>query len=360
MKKGLKVLLCGIMLMVFSGCGKSAQDVFIDDLSQLNSTKKYNEESFSMKIDDMDLGTTDSSTADSSDEQAMNQVKEMIKQIKFSGNYVVDNKNKAVDYSMDINMLGLKVPMDFMIVDEDFYLSGDFFQSLMAEMASFSDTKEPLPDSINNLKGKYIKISKEELKKQAGDAAESLDFKNLTENSQGEIMGDFLKTLEKDSFKKKDDVVSHTFDKKEMFSLIKYMKKHGDKATKETLKGIEMNKDEMKTLDKIDMNMKLSINDKTKKMVYKITIASKDEKKPMKMGFSMTMNSKKSTKKVEVPKAENTLTMDDLEKMSPQPDATTGSVVPQTPATTESSAEQPAVTESSAQPATTESTTLPQ
>lgn len=313
MKKKVKLwlLVVGMLILVLTGCGKSAQDEFTDNLDEQATNKNYNAAEFSIKFDELSVET---GTDDASSSATVNLVISQLKDMELSGDFLLDSDAKAIDYSFEVKVMGQTIPLDFIMSEDAIYYSGDSFSQIFDLVQSFAGESMgvDLSAAAEAVSGKYVKLDQDDISENAGT---SFDFSSLTAETEGNtILSEYAKTLDKDSFEKKDDVVTHTFNKQELIDLIKYAKENGTDEVKDTLSSIDeadLESEELKDFEKLDLTV--SINTKTNKATYKIAVGYKDDEgNKADVGMSMTVTPKEDDKKVAIPSDSDTVSLEDF------------------------------------------------
>ena len=169
-----------------------------------------------------------------------------------------------------------------------------------AEMAF--DAKE-----IEKLKGKYVQMTEEDMKKNANNKT---DTSLAYENFDWEFLGNYLNTLDSDSFEKKDDTIKRTFTKKDIKGYIDYAKENGSKEEKKAVKELEKNLDD---LTKYEQTTTLNTKKHTQKT--KMKIAAKNDDSTVSMDLTMNSQAKDSKKKITLPKSADTISMEEFQKI---------------------------------------------
>ena len=128
---------------------------------------------------------------------------------------------------------------------------------------------------------------------------------------------EFLEGLDKDTFEKKGDTITHTFTKKELQKLIKI-------TTETSEKGKEQD-----PFEKIkDVSAKVSVNTKEKKTNMLINVKPQQDKnvdmglESLSSKISITQKAKKAT--ISMPKKENILSEQEVEKIFSDSTSMTG------------------------------------
>lgn len=159
MKKGLGLLAAGLLTLTLGGCGgQSAQDVYTEALTEQADIEKYNAGTFSLSFDELNF---DYQSDDVSTNTMMNMVATQLKDVKVTGDYLIDTKNEALDYKMKAEVMGQKIPMDFVMGSDAIYYSGDSFADIMDLVGSFAgENTLDMSNVSEELAGKYVKMDR--------------------------------------------------------------------------------------------------------------------------------------------------------------------------------------------------------
>lgn len=202
-------------------------------------------------------------------------------------------------------------------------MSTSFVSGLMDLANSFGYPVELNKSELNKLKGKYIDLAKAgdtltsgELEKKTNPIKNKM-FTNAENSKMGREIKKLIESFDKKTFTKDKDVVTHTFTKKEIIQIMekidevakenKDYKKSGDqKEMQDAIKSLKND------LDKMDI--KISINQKTKAFDMEMSIAATDEEKA-KMGIVMTIavTPEKNSSKIKMPSKKEIISQDELD-----------------------------------------------
>nr|OTP48899.1 hypothetical protein A5881_002604 [Enterococcus termitis] len=246
-----------------------------------------------------------------------------LKDMSLEGNYAIDDKEDTIEMEITANLFGEKLPFQFVGSKDNYYMSTSFVSGLLDLANSFGYPLELSKSDLKELKGKYIDIA------QAGDTLTSGELdkkantlkKNTFTNAENSKMGREVKKLiesfDKKSFTKDKDVVTHTFTKKEIIKIMEkidevakedkeYKKSDNEKEMKDAIKSLKND------LDKMDM--KVSINEKTKAVDMEMALAATDED-DAKMNIVMTISTtpKKNNGNIKMPSKKEIISQDELE-----------------------------------------------
>ncbi|MEI5991194.1 hypothetical protein A5881_002727 [Enterococcus termitis] len=315
MKKYMMGIIAGVAIFLLAACGADPRKEFTNELFSSKS-KDYNAASFEMKIKDLSYDG----------DQGGAYVKMMASQLKdmsLEGNYAIDDKEDTIEMEITANLFGEKLPFQFVGSKDNYYMSTSFVSGLLDLANSFGYPLELSKSDLKELKGKYIDIA------QAGDTLTSGELdkkantlkKNTFTNAENSKMGREVKKLiesfDKKSFTKDKDVVTHTFTKKEIIKIMEkidevakedkeYKKSDNEKEMKDAIKSLKND------LDKMDM--KVSINEKTKAVDMEMALAATDED-DAKMNIVMTISTtpKKNNGNIKMPSKKEIISQDELE-----------------------------------------------
>ncbi|MBO0473162.1 hypothetical protein IGL98_002785 [Enterococcus sp. DIV0840] len=314
MKKYMLGIITGVVIFLLAACGSDPRKDFTKELFS-SKGDEYNAASFKMKIKDL---TYDGDEGGAYVKMFASQLKDM----SIDGKYAIDDKTDAMEMEITANLFGEKLPFQFVGNKDKYYMSTGFISGMLDIAKSFSYPVELSKSDLNKLKGKYIDIA------EAGDTLTSgkLDkktdtLKNKTftnaENSKMTIeMKKLIESFDKKSFTKDKDVVTHTFTKKEIIQMMEKIDEVAkeDKDYKKSDDAKEM-KDAIKSLknDLDKMDVKISINQKTKALDMEMSMAATDDK-DAKMSIVMTIavTPQKNDQKIKMPSKKEIISQDEL------------------------------------------------
>lgn len=308
-------IIIGVAIFLLAACGSDPRKEFTNELFSSKS-KDYNAASFEMKIKDL--------TYDGDDGGAYTKmIASQLKDMSIEGNYAIDDKKDTMEMEITANLFGEKLPFQFVGSKDNYYMSTSFVSGLLDLANSFGYPLELSKSDLNELKGKYIDIA------QAGDTLTSSELskpakssKNKTfmnaENSKiSRKIKKMIEGFDKKSFTKDKNIVTHTFTKKEIIKIVEELDEvaKGDEEYKKSGNAKEM-KDIIKSLkndlDKLDV--KVSINEKTKAVDMEMALAATDED-DAEMSIIMTISTtpKKNSGKIKMPSKKEIISQDELE-----------------------------------------------
>ena len=279
---------CSALLL--TGCGKSAKDEFIQGIGNQNA-QESGVWDFSMSISDMKFSQEDSAQTNPMIGMLITQIKDA----SLSGKIQVDaKKEKAFNLEM----------MEYIVAVADSMTDGAIDSSQL-------DTEK--------LKGKYIDLlaMNEESTKEWQDTIKEYQESEKERKQSAKEYKEFLEGLDKDTFEKKGDTITHTFTKKELQKLIKI-------TTETSEKGKEQD-----PFEKIkDVSAKVSVNTKENKTNMLINVKPQQDKnvdmglESLSSKISITQKAKKVT--ISMPKKENILSEQEVEKIFSDSTSMTG------------------------------------
>ena len=126
-----------------------------------------------------------------------------------------------------------------------------------------------------------------------------LDTDPLLNNSlfSSETLGEYVKTLDRESFKRDDDTITHTFTKQELLDFVDYAKKQ-----KADTSEITQWEDLLKDSERIDLTISINAKKQNQKVVMNMTQSGE---LPLAIGITFTISGKQSDEKVQLPASEN-------------------------------------------------------
>lgn len=304
MKKRLGMLLgTTAVLFMLTGCGTSAQDEFV---SYMETQSKQTEGTydFNVAIKELELPSSPETATNPMVTMMVTQLKDMSIAGTMKQNTKKDN---AFELDMKIKALGLEVPFNMIGnygKEPKIYMSTDIMEYIMGIMSSTTGMDMTEGTDFSQLKGKYIDVfaMDETTDKAAQKNQEKLNKKYIN----------FIKGLDKKSFTKKDNVISHTFTEKEFTDLIKTL----SEDTETDMKDVQ---NLFKDFEKF--NVKISVDTKKDKTTVTLDMAPKAADSEN-AGFSSmvllvetTLKDKKAD--IVLPKKVNILTSEEMEKIFP-------------------------------------------
>lgn len=296
MKKWLGIgLLVGLFFL--TGCTKLPQDQFADGLTV---QKDMNAGDFSVTIDTFEFAGEDSQNSQESMIAGM--IFSQLAGTKITGNFVEDPKSKNIRLDASLSSGEIDVPLNLLIdgKSHDTYLSAEIVEA-MSNLFAFdtfgtsdtfaSDTFDSSETPDTTGKDKYIRLSPDEMS--------DLDTDQLLNNSlfSSETLAEYVKTLDRESFKRDDDTITHTFTKQELLDFVDYAKKQ-----KADTSEITQWEDLLKDSERIDLTVSVNAKKQNQKVVMNMTQSGE---LPLAIGITFTISGKQSDEKVQLPASEN-------------------------------------------------------
>ncbi|MGG5370232.1 hypothetical protein [Enterococcus sp. AZ196] len=303
MKKFRVIMVLAVALVFFTGCKKQTQKEFSEELAKQGD---MNAGEYSAVIDRVAIEGED---ADKQTRTSIYKIEKMISGTKMSGNYQIDFKKKLLAMDLSIDGLGEKFPIELYVDGKrpSLYISTDFIPELVNTIKAFNPDVPVEAKQFDDLKGKYL-FDDQKKSKEKGDAKTDADTLSGTLNSQ--LFSDYLNTLDPDSFEKQEDTIKRTFTKKDVQNFVKYAKENGDKEEKKDAEKLEK---KLKDVTGYKQTITLNTKKHTQKSVMKLAVKNKD----MTVKLDMTVNNqaKKSDRKIKLPKAADTVSMEEFQKI---------------------------------------------
>lgn len=288
---------CSALLL--TGCGKSAKDEFIQGIGNQNA-QESGVWDFSMSISDMKFSQEDSA-----------QTNPMI------GMLITQIKDASLSGKIQVSLVG---SLDNEGKEPKLYLATDMMEYIVAVADSMTDGAiDSSQLDTEKLKGKYIDLlaMNEESTKEWQDTIKEYQESEKERKQSAKEYKEFLEGLDKDTFEKKGDTITHTFTKKELQKLIKI-------TTETSEKGKEQD-----PFEKIkDVSAKVSVNTKENKTNMLINVKPQQDKnvdmglESLSSKISITQKAKKAT--ISMPKKENILSEQEVEKIFSDSTSMTG------------------------------------
>ncbi|MEI5994723.1 hypothetical protein [Candidatus Enterococcus mansonii] len=317
MKKYVLAVFTGIAIFLLAACGSDPRKEFAKEMMNANG-EQYNAASFKMKIDDL---TYDGDQGGAYVKMFASQLKD----VTIDGKYAYDEKAEALELEVTANVLGEKLPIQLVSKKDKMYMSTSFVSGALDLANSFGYPIELSKSELNKLKGKYIDIA------EAGDTLSSgkLDQKNplkdkeltnVKDSKMGKELIKLIESFDKKSFKKDKDVLTHTFTKTEIIQMLEKMDEVAkeDKDYKKSGNAKEI-KDAIKTFKKDieKMDLKVSINQKTKAVDTKLSMSANNKSDDSTVGMVMTISvtPQKNKKEINVPSKKEIISEDELNKI---------------------------------------------
>lgn len=321
MKKKLSIVTVMMSLVVlFVGCAANPRDQFAKYIEEQQGNK-FNASSFEMKIADLEMDLSGEEEAN----PMMGMVMSQLKNITLKGDVQMDAKEKE-DFSMkmSLDLMGMEVPFEMMGSLKDdvkMYVSTNTISSVVEIASTFGTPGLPSVESFASIKDKYIDIT--DLQEEAIDfdtKAYKKELKNTEEYSKAyakEAMT-YLKSLDKKSFVKKDDTITHTFNKKEIIDLMNLSQKvaKSNDKFKDYVAEEELDAQEVfKELEEFSVKTAINVKDNSYKLMFTLAPAAGEADGFKSIKVSFNGKNTKNDKKVTLPKKAEVVTMPELEKL---------------------------------------------
>lgn len=317
----LKKLVLGIAtsFLVFSltACGADPRKEFVASMYSTD-TSEFNAAKFEMNIKDLTYN-------DEQGDAAVRMVANQLKDMTIDGAYAFDEKAKAIELELNLNLLGQKIPLQMVGEKDSLYMSTSFISGITDLATAFGSPIDFSTSDLAKLEGKYINIAEIGNTLTDGKTAKNENlFKNAfstdTKKKNDELKK-FIESFDKKSFKKDKDTLTHTFTKEEFIKILEFANKNfkDDKEYKKA--GLDKQVSEaIKTIKK-DFNkleMKLSINQKTKKTDMELTLGMRDSTNKVNdvsIVLAVSMTPQKNKEKIKLPVKKDIMTQEELTSM---------------------------------------------
>lgn len=314
MKKYMLGIITGVVIFLLAACGSDPRKDFTKELLS-SKGDDYNAASFKMKINDLSYDGDEGGAY-------VKMIASQLKDMSIDGKYAIDDKKDMMEMEITANLFGEKLPFQFVGNKDKYYMSTSFVSGVMDLANSFNYPVELSKSDLNKLKGKYIDIAEAgdtltsgELDKKT-DPLKNKTFTNAENSKMSREIKRLIESFDKKSFTKDKDVVTHTFTKKEIIKIMekidevakedKEYKKSGDqKEMKEAIKSLKND------LDKMDI--KVSINQKTKAVDMRMALAATDDEEAnMSIDMTISVKPQKNSGKIKMPSKKEIISQDDL------------------------------------------------
>jgi hypothetical protein len=307
MKKYVLSMFVSVAVFLLAACGADPRKEFVNELFD-SQAEEVSAANFDMKIKDLTYEGDEGGAY-------VNMIASQLKDMSIKGNYAYDEKKDVMQLNITTELFGEKIPLAFVSQKDKYYLSTSFVNGALNLAKSFDYPLDLSKEDLAKLKGKFIDLGEAEETITSDKSAEKdkpLKDSGIKLAQTSEMEKEIKKVIlgfDKKSFKKDENVVSHTFTKKELIKILEKMDEVA-KADKEYKKEYEKDgldkdvKDMIKSLkndvDKADV--KVSINQKSKARNMELNFSNTDEN-DNKVGMVLAMNMKpeKNHKKISVP-----------------------------------------------------------
>lgn len=318
MKKYVLSVFVSVAVFLLAACGADPRKEFVNELfdSQAGDASAG---TFDMKIKDLTYEGDEGGAY-------VNMIASQLKDMSIKGNYAYDEKKDVMELNITTELFGEKIPLEFVSQKDKYYLSTSFVNGALNLAKSFDYPLDLSKEDLAKLKGKFIDLGEAEETITSDKSAEKdnpLKDSGIKLTQTSEMEKEIKKVIlgfDKKSFKKEDNVVSHTFTKKELIKILEKMdevakadkdykkeyEKDGlDKDVKDMIKGLKND------MDKADV--KVNINQKSKARDMELNFSNTDEN-DNKFGMVLAMNMKpeKNDKKISVPSKKDLISEKEL------------------------------------------------
>ncbi|WP_086349791.1 hypothetical protein [Candidatus Enterococcus clewellii] len=296
-KWGLGILTI-LSIFLLGGCWNDPRTEFIEALSNAGSSAAEASK-FELSVADFDYagGDTDS-------DLYISMFASQLKAISLKGTFASDEDKEVSETELALGAYGQKIPFQFVTEKENMYVSTSFISGALdiADMFQYPVTIDE--DELQKLDGKFINIDNIKDQLDGEDEDEKDTDSNVGFNfSLMKKAKELMDIFDKESFTKKDDVISHTFTKKEILAVMEAMKDYAkEEKDKESQKTFEESITALKSSFK-DLKIKVSVNQKTNKINSTITMSYLYDATAAKFDVSLklTITPQKKTGKIKVP-----------------------------------------------------------
>lgn len=291
--------MAGIAMMSLAGCGKSPQDEFISFYEEQNSAE-YNAATYSMTIDELSVTGEGSGM--------VNLLASQLKDMTLNGDYRINRDEQVLDFSMSVDFLGERIPVEFIWTPDNMYLSTSLLSGMEGLMTAFGIPFEVDASVLSELDGKYI---------EAGDELTDSDYSKFndlfeieTEGENTTLVAGFIKTLDKSTFTKEEDVITHTFTVDEMKAFEAYVMENGNAEAKESIEGFASSFDDTENFD-----MTVVVNPKTNETNVTIAVTTGDETSGADLQVTITAKSEQNDEEIVIPTANEIVSSEEFEAL---------------------------------------------
>lgn len=326
MKKKLGILIAMIGTVVtLAACSTTPQGQFLEQMEKVSSTKN-NSGTLEMSIADLELTQESAGGNDA----MMGMIMSSVKGMKLTADYQTDSKTpENFMVNMKLSAMGTDIPMEMIGSMGDkpqIFISTDVMSSVMELAQTFGGANVPVITGLDDLKGKYVDVMamQEATKASKADVKEMENAQEFAKAYQKEVAA-YLKGLDKKSFTKKDDVITHTFTKKEISDIMALSQKVA-KSDKKFASYVaeEVDFDEvLKELDDLSVTVKANTKTNATKIRTLVSPSEKNSSAGLKsITVDMVMTSKSDKVTVKLPAKEDILSKEQVNNlMTPEPTA---------------------------------------
>lgn len=313
MKKVRKSLaLIGLLfgLVLVTGCGSKIQEEYQKALT----AETGNQVALTLTIDQLEMSSKD--TENQAASMMATGILNSLTGSELKGKIITDDKQERMQLDLELKMLGTIFPIELLLdqKSETAYLATEVYQQLLTVLGSFMGGMDVIGDGADtaSLEGKYLALPLEDLQQMLPtDGAEEADAATTEAGTllqQTDLMKKWLLTLDKDTFTKEGDKISHTFTKTEFSDFASYAKENGDAAAKKLADDFV---DHLKDIQQLEVAA--TVNRKTHEQDIKMTLASEQEGAKVTAGLSLNLIPSEKTVEVTLPAEGDIISEDELE-----------------------------------------------
>lgn len=321
MKKIIGVGITTMSIFFLTGCSGSVKKDFAT-FPQSVMDKHTNSGDFNLTLENINMDTEEE------DIIPFNIGLNTLKNSKLMISYVQDSKEKdKFDSDVVLETLGTKIPFNIkgqLSENPQLFLSTSFITSALKIAQSFGPIPGIDTDEIKSLKNKHISVAPfEDAKKELSDdqtdsMKQAIKLNDDFSKSFQKEYQKYIVSLPKETFKKDEKEITHTFKKNEIIDLMKLQQKvidSNDKFSKIDLDDLDTM---IKDLNKFkELSLTLSVNNQ--KMTYKgdlhITFNSPDENGSVSTHLSFDGKNNKEPISIELPSKDEVVSEKELSKL---------------------------------------------
>ncbi|MGL9728087.1 hypothetical protein [Enterococcus sp. DIV0756] len=295
MKKLVSIISLFLVAGVLGGCGPSAQEQFKEEFK---TQKEMNDQTFKVTIDKLSINPKEETSAD--EKLSYDVIEKQLKGLTPKANVLQDKKTKDITSTISTTLFGQELEYEIFTNNKtkDVYIKGDAYNQTIEFMKQFSDE---LPvDVVDSevIQGKYILLTKE-------DMEDSLDEANEVTNISDKQYDEFYDSLDKNSFKKEGDTITHRFTKKELEEFVDSLSEKKDKDLRSSLE------ERLEQFKKLTIDLTVDTKKHTKNA--KIVATSKPvDGNSYSMNVTVEQHAKNSEKRVELPPKTDIISLADF------------------------------------------------
>ncbi|MFI3805635.1 hypothetical protein [Vagococcus fluvialis] len=309
MRKNLgKIVVLLSLIFILASCGSHPKDEFIGFFEK-HSNQKEKAYDFTLKIEDLEAVSATGNEIDPTVGMIITQLKD----ISIDGTVRSQTKKqKALSVDMMINSFGMNIPFTMIgSFDKEpkLYFGTDILDYFTSVVNSMTDEELNEVD-YSQLDGKYIELFS------LTNSVDSETWETMLENIKAEEKNqeiykqeliEYMRKLDKKSFTKKDNLISHTFSSKELIDLLKLQE--------DSTEIIKL----LKKLDEIEAKVTVNPKNNDYNLVIYVKPSGADAENigfsTISLMLSFKLNEKRAT--INVPKEEDVLSQEELEEILP-------------------------------------------